>query len=197
MSSRAGRWWPPEGIGFILSTICYKKKAFFTVWGQAKQLLEPWFPVAGQFQIILSTFRAEWNINRNNVSFVLCCLLWSFNHTNKLYCIAIYTDYRKLNEIFLDDYSYAVQSMQFLINCRSSPNGRPCSQAFLAETVKTGDKNRDDFLCMQMNLVMGMRFNFWRWLKKLAMFIIACENIRFSLLFVAGDVLREADVFAG
>ena len=33
-------------------------------------------------------------------------------------------------------------------------------QAFLAETVETGDKNRDDFHCMQMSLVMTMRFIF-------------------------------------
>ena len=30
----------------------------------------------------------------------------------------------------------------------------------LAETVETGDKNRDDFHCVQMSLVMGMRFIF-------------------------------------
>ena len=42
----------------------------------------------------------------------------------------------------------------------SSPNGRSYSQAFLAETVETGDKNRHDFHCMQMNLVMSMRFIF-------------------------------------
>ena len=40
------------------------------------------------------------------------------------------------------------------------PNGRSYSQAFLAETVETGDKNRHDFHCMQMNLVMSMRFIF-------------------------------------
>ena len=34
------------------------------------------------------------------------------------------------------------------------------SQAFLTETVETGDKNRDDFHCMQMSLVMSMRFIF-------------------------------------
>ena len=39
-------------------------------------------------------------------------------------------------------------------------NRRPCSQAFLVETVETGDKNGDDFHCMQMSLVMGMRFIF-------------------------------------
>ena len=43
---------------------------------------------------------------------------------------------------------------------RSSPNGRPWPQAFLAETMETGDKNRDDFLCMQISLVMSMRFIF-------------------------------------
>ena len=30
--------------------------------------------------------------------------------------------------------------------------------AFLAKTVETGDKNRDDFHCMQMSLVISMRF---------------------------------------
>ena len=33
-------------------------------------------------------------------------------------------------------------------------------RAFLAETVETGDKNRDDFHCMQMSLVMSMQFIF-------------------------------------
>ena len=35
---------------------------------------------------------------------------------------------------------------------RSSPNGRPWSQALLAETVETGDKNSDHFRCMQKSL---------------------------------------------
>ena len=39
-------------------------------------------------------------------------------------------------------------------------NGRPCSQAFLTETEETGDKNGDDFHCMQMSLVMSIRFIF-------------------------------------
>ena len=30
----------------------------------------------------------------------------------------------------------------------------------LAETVETGDKNRQDFHCMQMSLLMSMRFIF-------------------------------------
>ena len=30
--------------------------------------------------------------------------------------------------------------------------------AFLAETVETGDKNRDDFHCVQMSLMMSMQF---------------------------------------
>ena len=42
----------------------------------------------------------------------------------------------------------------------SSRNGRPWSQAFLAETLETGIKNRDDFHCMQLSLVMSMRFIF-------------------------------------
>ena len=32
--------------------------------------------------------------------------------------------------------------------------------AFLAKTVETGDKNRGDFHCMQMSLVMSMRYIF-------------------------------------
>ena len=42
----------------------------------------------------------------------------------------------------------------------SVANGRLESQAFLAETLETGDNNRDDFHRMQMSLVMGMRFTF-------------------------------------
>ena len=38
--------------------------------------------------------------------------------------------------------------------------GRSCSQAFLAETLETGDKHPDDFPCTQMSLVMSMGFNF-------------------------------------
>ena len=48
----------------------------------------------------------------------------------------------------------------FLFFRRSSPNGRPWSQAFPAETVETGDKNRDDFLCIKISLVMSMRIIF-------------------------------------
>ena len=40
----------------------------------------------------------------------------------------------------------------FLFFRRSSPNGRPWSQALLAETVETGDKNSDHFRCMQKSL---------------------------------------------
>ena len=36
----------------------------------------------------------------------------------------------------------------------SSAIGGEWSQAFLAETVETGDKNRDGFCCMQTSLVM-------------------------------------------
>ena len=43
---------------------------------------------------------------------------------------------------------------------RWAPIRRPCSQAFLAENVETGDKNRDDFHCIQMRLVMSMRLIF-------------------------------------
>ena len=50
-----------------------------------------------------------------------------------------------------------MQSFFFFVGL---PNGRPWSQALLAETVKTGDKNRDDFRRMQMSIVKSMRFNF-------------------------------------
>ena len=39
---------------------------------------------------------------------------------------------------------------------RKLPLGAP--EAFLAKTVETGDKNRDDFHCMEMSLVMSMWF---------------------------------------
>ena len=42
---------------------------------------------------------------------------------------------------------------------RSFPIGRPWSQAFLAEIMKTGNKNREDFRRMQMSLVMSMQFD--------------------------------------
>ena len=35
-----------------------------------------------------------------------------------------------------------------------------CRPAFLTKTVETGDKNRDDFHCMEISLVMRMRFIF-------------------------------------
>ena len=38
--------------------------------------------------------------------------------------------------------------------------GRSCSQAFPAETVETGNKDRDDFHFMQMRLVMSVWFIF-------------------------------------
>ena len=50
-------------------------------------------------------------------------------------------------------------SLSFFFVSRA-PIWRPCSQAFLAETVGTGDQNRDDFHCMQMRLVMSMRLIF-------------------------------------
>ena len=43
---------------------------------------------------------------------------------------------------------------------RSVAKRGECSQAFLTETVGTGDKNRDDFHCMQKSLVMSMRYIF-------------------------------------
>ena len=41
-----------------------------------------------------------------------------------------------------------------------STGGESWSQLFLAETVETGDKNRDDFHFMQMQLMMSMWFIF-------------------------------------
>ena len=38
--------------------------------------------------------------------------------------------------------------------------GGVSSQAFLTETVETGDKNRDDFRRIQLSLVMSRRFIF-------------------------------------
>ena len=43
---------------------------------------------------------------------------------------------------------------------RSVAKRGACSQAFLTETVETGDKIRDDFHCIQMSLVMSTRFIF-------------------------------------
>ena len=52
-----------------------------------------------------------------------------------------------------------MQAFLFLCLCVTAVR-TPCSQAFLAETVETGDKNGDDFHCMQMSLVMSMWFIF-------------------------------------
>ena len=49
------------------------------------------------------------------------------------------------------------QAFLFFSFCVSA-NGGPYSQEFLAETLETGDKNCHDFHCMQMSLVMSMRF---------------------------------------
>ena len=76
----------------------------------------------------------------------------------------------------------------FLFFRRSSPNGRPWSQVFLAETVETGDKNRDDFLGIKISLVMSMRFIFgddWNGACKLIMFLAVwqwCNLSRFEAL---------------
>ena len=75
--------------------------------------------------------------------------------------------------------------------------GRSCSQAFLAETVKTGNKNR----CVtEAMLVLGrkLRKDLMRCRafpervgpRILLLESVACENIRFSTLFAAGDVSR-------
>ena len=50
--------------------------------------------------------------------------------------------------------------MQAFLFRRSVAKRGACSQAFLTETVETGDKNRDDFHCMQMSLVISMRYIF-------------------------------------
>ena len=54
-----------------------------------------------------------------------------------------------------------MQALRFpFFLCAWAPIRRPCSQAFLAETVETGYKNHDDFHFMQMSLVMIMRLIF-------------------------------------
>ena len=75
---------------------------------------------------------------------------------------------------------------------RWAPIRRPCSQAFLAETVETGDKNRDDFhciqTCIQMRLVMSMRPIFgddWNDARQLTTFLAVwqwCNFPRFEAL---------------
>ena len=75
---------------------------------------------------------------------------------------------------------------------RWAPIRRPCSQAFLAETVETGDKNRDDFpciqTCIQMRLVMSMRPIFgddWNDARQLITFLAVsqwCNFPRFEAL---------------
>ena len=70
---------------------------------------------------------------------------------------------------------------------------------FLAETVETGDKNRDDFYCMQMSLVMSMRFIFgddWNNAKCLsrfsamAKFFLPCNKSHFFFFNKTGLGLR-------
>ena len=46
--------------------------------------------------------------------------------------------------------------------CVCLPKWSSWSKAFLAETVETGDTNRDDFHCMQITLKMSMRSIFRR-----------------------------------
>ena len=48
----------------------------------------------------------------------------------------------------------------FIFLCRWPLIRAPCYQAILAETVETGDKNRDDFYGIQMSLVTSMRLIF-------------------------------------
>ena len=63
-----------------------------------------------------------------------------------------------------------------------TPNGRPWSQAFLAENVETGDNNRDDFHCMQMSLVMSMPFIFGDvWNDALCSIIIPVRAVKRNL----------------
>ena len=73
---------------------------------------------------------------------------------------------------------------------RSVAKRGACSQAFLTETVGTGDKNRDDFHCMQKSLVMSMRYIFgdvWNDACKLNMFSLFGNDVIFpksrSLIF--------------
>ena len=68
--------------------------------------------------------------------------------------------------------SFEMQAFGFRL---SVAKREACSQAFLAETVETGDKNHDDFLCMQMSLVMCTRFVFDDWND-------ACKLNTFSLM---------------
>ena len=65
--------------------------------------------------------------------------------------------------ISLACFSGETQKMQaffFLIFSVPTPNSGSGSQALLAETLETVDKNRDDFHCMQTSLLMSMRFIF-------------------------------------
>ena len=65
---------------------------------------------------------------------------------------------------------------------RSVAKRGACSQAFLTETVGTGDKNRDDFHCMQKSLVMSMRYIFgdvWNDACKLNMFSLFGNDVIF------------------
>ena len=48
----------------------------------------------------------------------------------------------------------------FLFLGVSYANGGPYSLAFIADTVETGDKNRDDFHWVHMSLVMSRRLIF-------------------------------------
>ena len=81
--------------------------------------------------------------------------------------------------------------VSFFFLCVWAPTTTPCSQAFLAETVETGDKNGDDFRCMQMSLVMSMRFIFgdeWNDVCKLITFLLFGNDVIFPesrpLIFV-------------
>ena len=56
-----------------------------------------------------------------------------------------------------DSKSASVSFSFFFFSVGSS---QKVSQAFLAETVETGNKNRHDLHCMQMSLVMSMRLIF-------------------------------------
>ena len=72
----------------------------------------------------------------------------------------LYSFRLQLVELALAERDSKNASVSFFFRLLWSLNGRSCSQAFLAETVETGDKNPDDFPCTQMSLVMSMRFNF-------------------------------------
>ena len=72
-------------------------------------------------------------------------------------CMENHSSVTGWQELFLVELALAELEMQAFSFRRSSLD---CSHAFLPETVKTGIKNRDDLRCMQISLVMSIRFIF-------------------------------------